>query len=46
MDELEKLRRKISEGMRRHYASPEGERHRNRLREFQKKRWAKLKKYI
>jgi hypothetical protein len=41
--ELEKLKSKISEGMKRHYATEKGEQHRRRLREWQKKKWAALK---
>lgn len=43
MTELDELRRKISEGVRRYYASPAAAIHREKLRQAMKEKWKRLK---
>jgi len=40
---LEEYRRKVSEGVRRHYATPEGQLHRQKLSESMKRFWRRIK---
>ena len=41
---LADLKKRISDGMNRHYSTPKGQEHRRKLSETMKKRWEELKK--